>query len=156
MSAAGKPSLSLIDLFRAFQNEAEKTGYAASARLVYYSVLNAWNEERRPECLRIRRGTLQNLTGLNESTVRNAISFLANTGWFKLGRTHSKNAPLAILLRNPCAASNKVIFDNQPLTETERVRAKAEPAKIDEVDKPISGEVASLAYKVLNSLRKIS
>lgn len=156
MSAAAKPSLTLIDLFRAFQNSAEKNGFAASARLTYYSILNAWNEERRPECLRIRRSTLQDLTGLSESSVRNAVSFLANTGWIKLGRVHSKNAPLAVLMRNPCAASNSVIFDNKPVTEKERVRAKAEPAEITEVDKPISGEVASLAYKVLNSLRKIS
>lgn len=148
-------SPTLIDLFRAFQKTAETTGYTASARLVYYSILNAWNEERRPQCLRIRRSTLQNLSGLSESSVRNAISYLANTGWIKLGRVHSKNAPLAILLRNPCAASNSVIFDNKPVTEQERVRTQAEPVAV-EVDKPISGEVASLAYKVLNSLRKIS
>lgn len=151
-----KPSLTLIDLFRAFQNSAEKNGFAASARLTYYSILNAWNEERRPECLRIRRSTLQDLTGLSESSVRNAVSFLANTGWIKLGRVHSKNAPLAILMRNPCAGSNSVIFDNKPVTEQERVRASAEgTAKIAKVDKPISGEVASLAYQVLDSLRKI-
>lgn len=125
----GSSSPTLIDFFRAFQTTAEKNGYAASARLLYYSILHAWNEERRPECLRIRRGTLQDSAGLSESSVRNALQFLSTTGWLKLGRVHSKNAPLAIVLRNPCERDIKVIIQDVKPAEPERVHANAEPQR---------------------------
>lgn len=141
-------SPTLIDFFRAFQNTAEKNGFAASARVLYYSILHAWNEERRPECLRIRRGTLQDLSGLSESSVRNALQFLTTTGWLKLGRVHSKNAPLAIVLRNPCERDIKVCIQDIHPTEPERVRTKAEPER----SLPISASIADEARRVLKSI----
>ena len=122
-------SPTLIDFFRAFQSTAEKNNFATSARVLYYSILHAWNEERRPECLRIRRGTLQDLSGLSESSVRNALSFLATTGWLKLGRVHSKNAPLAIVLRNPCERNILIFNQDVKPAEPERVRVKEEPER---------------------------
>ena len=138
----------LIDLFRAFQTAAEKNRYPLSARATYYSILNAWNDERRPDCLRIRRGTLQDLTGLSESSVRNAIQFLANIGWIKLNRVHNKNAPLAVVLRQACEPST-LVSTIPPKTETERARAKAEP---NEPRKSPSGNLLSSARDVLKRL----
>lgn len=152
MKAAGNlkapSSPTLIDFFRAFQSSAEKNGYAASARLLYYSILHAWNEERRPECLRIRRGTLQDSAGLSESSVRNALQFLSTTGWLKLGRVHSKNAPLAIVLRNPCERDIKVSIQDIKPAEPERVHAKAEPER----STPVSSSVADEARRMLKSI----
>ena len=146
----GSTSPTLIDFFRAFQSTAEKNNFAASARVLYYSILHAWNEERRPECLRIRRGTLQDISGISESSVRNALQFLATTGWLKLGRVHSKNAPLAIVLRNPCERNIKVTIQDEKPTEPERAYAKAEPKPAT----PISSSVADEARRVLKSIIK--
>ena len=126
--------VTLIDFFRAFQSAAEKSRYPSSARVTFYTILNAWNDERRPDCLRIRRGTLQDSTGLSESSVRNALQFLANIGWIKLNRVHSKNAPLAVLLRIPCAPSD-LMFPTLALTEKERARARTEPKRTASVAK---------------------
>lgn len=148
----------LIDFFRAFQSTAEKNGFATSARVTYYSILHAWNEERRPDCLRIRRSTLQNLTGISESSVRNAIQILASTGWIKLNRTHGKNAPLAITLRNPCADGITIPKTNTNSAEPERVRTKAEPVPITAEPpptKPISSDVAANAKLLLKKLKSI-
>lgn len=144
----GSTSPTLIDFFRAFQTTAEKNNFATSARVLYYSILHAWNEERRPECLRIRRSTLQDLSGISESSVRNALQFLSTTGWLKLGRVHSKNAPLAIVLRNPCERDIKVSIQDVKPAEPERVHAKAEPKRAT----PISSSVADEARRVLKSI----
>lgn len=152
MKAVGKSkapsSPTLIDFFRAFQSSAEKNGFAASARLLYYSILHAWNEERRPECLRIRRGTLQDLTGLSESSVRNALQFLTTTGWLKLNRVHSKNAPLAIVLRNPCERDIKVSIQDVHPTEPERVYTREPNGPCN----PVSASIAEEARRVLKSI----
>ena len=144
-------SPTLIDFFRAFQSSAEKNNFAASARVLYYSILHAWNEERRPECLRIRRGTLQDLSGLSESSVRNALQFLSTTGWLKLGRVHSKNAPLAIVLRNPCERDIKVTIQDVTPAEPERAHANTEPQRSLQ---PISSSAAEEARRVLKSIMR--
>lgn len=145
----GSSSRTLIDFFRAFQSSAEKNNFATSARVLYYSILHAWNEERRPECLRIRRGTLQDLSGLSESSVRNALQFLSTTGWLKLGRVHSKNAPLAIVLRNPCERDILSSIQDNKRTEPERAYAKAEPQRSSQ---PITASVAEEARRMLKSI----
>lgn len=151
MKAVGKlkspSSPTLIDFFRAFQSSAEKNNFAASARVLYYSILHAWNEERRPECLRIRRGTLQDLSGLSESSVRNALQFLSTTGWLKLCRVHSKNAPLAIVLRNPCERDIKVTIQDTKPAEPERVCTQ-EPKRSSQ----ITESTAEAARRVLKSI----
>lgn len=144
----GSTSPTLIDFFRAFQTTAEKNGYAASARVLYYSILHAWNEERRPDCLRIRRGTLQDLSGLSESSVRNALQFLATTGWLQLGRVHSKNAPLAVVLRNPCERNIKVTIQDVKPAEPERVCTR-EP---NGPGNNVSAAVAEEARRALKSI----
>lgn len=144
-------SPTLIDFFRAFQSTAEKNNFATSARVLYYSILHAWNEERRPECLRIRRGTLQDLSGLSESSVRNALQFLATTGWLKLQRVHSKNAPLAIVLRNPCERDILSSIQDVKSAEPERVRVKAEP---EPTRQQASTSVLAECRRVLKSIIK--
>lgn len=138
----------LIDFFRAFQSFAEKNCYAASVRVLYYSILNAWNEERRPECLRIRRGTLQDLTGLSETAVRRGLQVLSSIGWIKLGKVHSKNAPLAVIMRLP-GESQGITITKAIQPEKERVHAKSE-----EISKP-NGPCNNVSRSVLDEARRV-
>jgi len=75
--------MTLIDLFRTFSSEATSMGYSASSRILYYTMLWCWNEQRRPERTAVSSKQLMMLTGLPETTFRDAFKYLADRGWVK-------------------------------------------------------------------------
>ena len=73
----------LIDLFREFSLTAGLDEYTASSRILYYSLLYCWNEQRRPDVTSLATKQLYTLTGLPETTFRDAFGYLADRGWVK-------------------------------------------------------------------------
>lgn len=75
--------MTIIDLFRTFSENATSKGYSSSSRILYYTLLWCWNEQRRPEIAAKSSNQLMMLTGLPETTFREAFTYLADRGWVK-------------------------------------------------------------------------
>lgn len=102
-------TMTLIDMFRSFTREAEAKNFPASARIVFYTLLNAWNDSRREEVVTRNRAALIERSGMPESTFRWAISFLSNHGWVKVVNRH----PFKFALR---AIGDKIANSLRPPT----------------------------------------
>lgn len=81
--------MTLIDLFRDFNKEATTKSYPSSARNLFHTLMWIWNERRRPTEVSLPRQAIIALTGLPDSTFRDAFSFLSSRGWVK--RLNSRN-----------------------------------------------------------------
>lgn len=75
--------MTLIDLFRHFAKTAEGRGYPPSARCVFMTLLNAWNEQRRPSTTTLKRSELITRSGLPETSFRRGFQYLADRAWVK-------------------------------------------------------------------------
>lgn len=96
--------MTLIDLFREFSHVATVENYPKSARLLYYTMLWYWNEQKRPDIARLPHAQLYTLAGLPEATYRIAFKYLADEGWIK--RVKSRNRAIsAWIMRDRCAKS---------------------------------------------------
>lgn len=81
--------MTLIDLFREFNKEAVTKSYPPSARSLFHTLLWIWNDNRRPAEISLPRNSLLALTGLPDSTFRDAFAYLSSRGWIK--RLNSRN-----------------------------------------------------------------
>ncbi len=75
--------MTLIDLFREFSSVSTRELYSTSSRVLYYTLLYLWNEQRRPEIASLTSKQLYTLAGLPETTFRDAFKYLADRGWVK-------------------------------------------------------------------------
>lgn len=81
--------MTLIDLFREFSSVATREKYSPSSRILYYTLLWCWNEQRRPEIATSTMNELCTLTGLPRTTIQSAFGYIADRGWVK--RVKSRN-----------------------------------------------------------------
>ena len=93
--------MTTLDLFRTFSSEATSKGYSSSSRILYYTLLWCWNEQRRPSIAAVSSKQLMMLTGLPEATFREAFSYLADRGWVKRVKLRRRGIT-AWELRNGC------------------------------------------------------
>lgn len=127
----------LIDMFRSFTREAEAKNYPASARITFYTMLNAWNESRREETVTRNRADLIERSGMPESTFRWSVSFLSNHGWVKvLGRR-----PFKFALRATCGDIAKTLRPpttsiDAPATEDRTLKRQENPPSADSPPTP--------------------
>lgn len=120
--------MTLIDMFRSFSRESETKNYPASARIAFYTLLNAWNESRREEVVTRSRADLIERSGMPEATFRWAISFLSNHGWVKV----VNRRPFKFTLRakldniaNPLRPQSPSI--DAPATESRTIQREKKP-----------------------------
>ena len=124
--------MTLIDMFRSFTREAETKNFPASARIAFYTLLNAWNDSRRAEVVTRNRAELIERSGMPESTFRWSISFLSNHGWVKVvNRRPFKFALRATCdnLANPLRPPTTSI--DAPATESRTSRIQENPPSAD-------------------------
>lgn len=96
--------MTLIDLFREFSSVSTRESYSSSSRILYYTLLWCWNEQRRPEVTTLTTKQLYTLTGLPETTFREAFQYLADRGWIKRVKSR-KRGLTAYLMRDRCGSS---------------------------------------------------
>lgn len=96
--------MTLIDLFREFSLVSTRENYSPSSRILYYTMLWCWNEQRRPEVTAMSTKQLYTLTGLPETTFREAFTYLADRGWVKRVKSR-KRGLIAWLMRDRCGTS---------------------------------------------------
>lgn len=84
--------MTLIDLFREFSLKSSRENYSPSSRILYYTLLWCWNEQRRPEVAILTIQELITLTGLSRTTFKRAFNYLSDRGWVK--RVKSRNSHL--------------------------------------------------------------
>lgn len=92
--------LTLIDLFREFSSTSSREKYSPSSRILYYTLLWCWNEQRRPEFAAMTMQELCTLTGLPRTTIQSAFGYLADRGWVK--RAKSRNRQVFGWLMRDC------------------------------------------------------
>lgn len=122
----------LIDMFRSFTREAEAKNYPASARITFYTLLNAWNDSRREETVTRSRAELIERSGMPESTFRWSISFLSNHGWVKV----VSRRPFKFALRATCANIANPLRPpttsiDAPATENRKLHRQENPPSAD-------------------------
>ena len=93
--------MTLIDLFREFSSVSTRENYSPSSRILYYTLLWCWNEQRRPECASLSTKQLYTLAGLPEATFRVAFAYLADRGWVKRVKSR-KHGIIAWIMRDRC------------------------------------------------------
>lgn len=76
--------MTLIDLFRRFSQLSDQRSLPASVRSVYFALLYAWNEQRRPEVFVVEKSGLKRLSGLPQRTFTESLTYLSRTGIIKL------------------------------------------------------------------------
>lgn len=78
--------MTTIDLFRQFYRMSKDKNYPASVKLLYYTLLGEWNEQHRPEKLRVTNRYVSELSGYALSTVNETLRKLASYGFLSYTR----------------------------------------------------------------------
>lgn len=76
--------MTLIDLFRRFSQLSDQRNLPASVRSVYFALLYAWNEQRRPEVFIVEKSGLKRLSGLPQRTFTESLTYLSRAGFIKM------------------------------------------------------------------------
>lgn len=130
--------MSVIELFRSFSQLSQIRNFAGSARVLGYTLIYVWNEQRRPDVTIASRQRLMELTGLSESTFRWALKYLSDSAIIKKVSARSKFL-VAFYWRIDCQDSAKSLrHDGLINTPASRVKSVEEKEKSSDKDFSVS------------------
>lgn len=132
--------MSIIELFRSFSQLSQIRNFAGSARVLGYTLIYVWNEQRRPDVTIASKQRLMELTGLSESTFRWALKYLSDSAIIKRVSARSKFL-VAFYWRIDCQDATKSLRpDGLINTPASRVKNIEEKEKSSDKDFSVSGQ----------------